>query len=125
MPEETGSPARHERSDVPMSVIWIGAPALVATVVTMALLILWMFPNGTVDRTLHLPLSHYPNPQLQVSPRDDMNHFRASELRYLNGTGWVDRAHGRVHIPIDDAMREVAQSGIQGWPTPAAQAASP
>jgi hypothetical protein len=117
MPEDTDSPARHEKSDVPMSMIWIGVPALIVTVVSMALLILWLFPNGTVDRTLHLPLPHYPAPELQVSPRDDMNRFRAQELQHLNGTGWVNEAQGTVHIPIDEAMRQIAQSGINGWPT--------
>jgi hypothetical protein len=122
MPEEGGSPARHETSDVPMSIVWIGVPVLIATVTLMALLILWMFPNGTVDRTLHLPLPHYPAPELQVNPRDDMSRFRANELQHLNGTGWVDDAHGTVHIPIDDAMRQVAKDGIDGWPTPSTPA---
>ena len=35
-----------------------------------------------------------------------------------NGTGWIDKAHGIVHIPIADAMRQVAQEGIPGWPAP-------
>jgi hypothetical protein len=124
MPEETRSSARHETTDVPMSIIWIGVPGLIVTVILMALLILWMFPNGTVDRTPHLPLPHYPMPELQVSPRDDMNRFRAQELQQLNKAGWVNKAQGTVHIPIDDAMRQVAQDGIEGWPTPSPQAAS-
>jgi hypothetical protein len=124
MPEEAGSPARHESSDVPMSIVWIGVPALIATVTLMALLILWMFPNGTVDRTLRLPLPHYPAPELQVNPREDMNRLRARELQRLNGTGWVDEAQGSVHIPIDEAMRQIAKGGIDGWPTPSIQAGS-
>jgi hypothetical protein len=121
MPEETSSPARHETSDVPLRIVWIGVPGLIVIVVLMTLLILWMFPNGTVDRTLHLPLPHYPTPELQVSPRDDMARFSAQELQQLNGTGWVDEARGTVHIPIDDAMRKIAADGIEGWPTPSTQ----
>jgi hypothetical protein len=124
MPEEKGSPARHEATDVPMSIIWIGVPALVVTVSVMTLAVLWLFPNGTVDRTLHLPLPHYPAPELQVSPRDDMSHFRARELQQLNGGGWIDKAQGTVHIPIDEAMRQIAREGIEGWPTPSTEASS-
>jgi hypothetical protein len=34
----------------------------------------------------------------------------------LNSAGWVDKPHGIAHIPIEDAMREVAAQGIAGWP---------
>jgi hypothetical protein len=89
---------------------------LIAMVIVMTLLVLWLFPGRTVDRTIHLPLPHYPPPELQVSPRNDMAAFRAQEMRWLNSTGWVDKARGVAHIPIEDAMREVAQEGIAGWP---------
>jgi hypothetical protein len=41
-------------------------------------------------------------------------------LRQLDSTGWVDQAHGVVHIPIADAMRIVGHEGIPGWPAPEA-----
>jgi hypothetical protein len=100
--EETSSPARHESSDVPMTILWIGAPALIFTVLLATLLILWLFPNGSVDRTLHLPLPHYPAPELQVSPRQDMDLFRRQETQQRSS--------------IDRAMHQVAADGIEGWP---------
>lgn len=112
--------ATHERTDVSPRVIWIGIPALAVIVVALALLVLWLFPNPTVDRTLHLPLPHYPSPELQVSPRDDMVKFRAAQLQWLNSGGWVDREHQVTHIPIDEAMRQVSEDGIAGWPAPPA-----
>lgn len=110
-------PPTHEPTDISPWVIWIGIPALIFTVVALALLVLWLFPGRTVDRTMHLPLAHYPSPELQPNPRADLATFRAAKLKQLNSTGWVDRAHGVAHIPIADAMREIATEGIADWPT--------
>jgi hypothetical protein len=123
--ESSLPPPRHEPTDVGDRVIWVGAPALIATVIVMALLVLWLFPGRTVDRTMHLPLAHYPRPELQVSPRDDMARFRAQQLQWLNSAGWVDKTRGIAHIPIEDAMREVAEEGIAGWPAAVHPTVSP
>ena len=58
----------------------------------------------------------YPGPQLQTSAVRDMNRFRAQQLQQLNGAYWLDKAHGIVHLPIEDAMRLVAKEGIADWP---------
>jgi hypothetical protein len=34
--------------------------------------------------------------------------WRAERQAYLNGYGWVDRGKGIVHIPIDQALQQVA-----------------
>ena len=116
MSEKALSPARHEPTDVGGRFIWIGVVLLLASVLILALLVLWLYPGATTDRTMRLPLPNYPNPQLQPSPREDMAKFYEGEMRWLNGTGWIDKAHGIAHIPISDAMRLVAKEGIAGWP---------
>lgn len=117
MVDESALPdARHERTDVSRKVIWIGVPGLILCVIALALLVLWLFPGETVDRTMHLPLPRYPAPELQVNPREDLAKFRAARVKWLDSTGWVDKAQGIAHIPIDDAMSEVAAEGIAGWP---------
>ncbi len=116
MSEKALSPARHEPSDVGGRFIWIGVALLLATVLFLALLVLWLFPVS--DQDIRLPLPTYPNPQLQPDPRADMARFYAGEMRWLNGTGWIDKAHGVAHIPISDAMRLVAKEGIADWPAP-------
>jgi hypothetical protein len=113
--------ARHEARDFDERLIWIGIPALVAAVVGLGLLVVWLFPGSTVDKTVTLPLPQYPSPQLQADPVRDMQKFREQEMRALDGTGWIDRAHGIAHIPISDAMRLTARDGIPGWPTPSGQ----
>ena len=58
----------------------------------------------------------YPSPKLQGNPAADMLAFRTAELARLNSFGWDDQAKGIGHIPIDDAMRQIAASGIPDWP---------
>ncbi|MGH6796087.1 MAG: hypothetical protein ACREDD_02725 [Methylocella sp.] len=116
MSEKDLAPARHEPTDVGGRFIWIGAAAVPASAVLFALIALWLYPGATTDRTLHLPLPQYPNPQLQPVPRADMAKFYREEMQRLNSTGWVDKAHGIAHIPITEAMREIAQENIPGWP---------
>jgi hypothetical protein len=62
------------------------------------------------------PLPDYPAPKLQSDPTTDLRLFTAQELSRLNSTGWADKSHGIVHIPIDDAMRRIAAHGIPDWP---------
>src|SRR5665213_3368351 len=112
MPEKVLSPARHEPTDVGASFILIGVPLILGTVIALALLVLWLYPAATIDRTMQLPLLHYPDPQLQPNPREDMAKFYNEEMRRLNGSGWLDKAHGITHIPISDAMRLIAQEGV-------------
>jgi hypothetical protein len=101
-----------------MPFIWIGAPLLLGTVIALALLVLWLYPKAMNDQGRQLVLPQFPNPQLQPSPRDSMARFYAEEMQRLNGTGWIDKAKGTVHIPIGNAMRKIAEEGIPGWPAP-------
>jgi hypothetical protein len=109
--------ARHETSDVGEGFIWGAFALLLGSLAGIALFILWMFPQSLLDRTIQGPLPTYPAPRLQPSPRADMEQFHAKKMQHLNGTGWMDKAHGVVHVPIADAMRDVAREGIQGWPS--------
>lgn len=110
--------ARREESDVGEGFIWSAFALLLGSLVAILLLVLWLFPQSLLDQTIQEPLPTYPAPRLEPSPRADMQSFHAQEMQRLNGTGWVDKAHGIVHIPIADAMRKVADEGIKGWPTP-------
>ena len=115
--ETTLSDARHEASDVSERFVWGAFALLLSTLSAMVLLVLWIFPNSLLDRTIRPPLPTYPAPRLQPSPRADMQAFYAQEMQRLNSTGWVDRAHGIAHIPVQQAMQQIAHEGIPGWPT--------
>jgi hypothetical protein len=85
----------------------------------LLLVLAWrLFPATVQDRRFALPVPTMPAPRLQTDPPHDMRRFLAEERRWLDGTGWVDRPQGIVHIPIAQAMREVAREGIPGWPAP-------
>lgn len=110
--------ARHEPTDIGPGFIWGVVVVCLGTLLACALVVLWLYPNSRLDRTLALPLPLYPQPRLQPSPPEDMQKFYAQEMRILEGTGWVNKRAGVVHIPIAQAMHEIAQQGIAGWPAP-------
>lgn len=109
--------ARCEESDVGEKFIWSAFPLLLVSLVAIALFIWWLFPGSIDEQTIRQPLPTYPAPRLQPSSRSDMRTFYTEEMQQLNSTGWIDKSHGVVHIPIADAMRKVAAEGIKGWPT--------
>ncbi len=54
-----------------------------------------------------------PEPRLQVDPLADRQVVLGPE-RLASTYGWTDQARGRAHIPVDDAIRLLAQ---RGWPS--------
>ena len=116
-PAKALAPARHEPRDVSLGFM-LGLFALIgATLLALVALVYGMFPAEVQDRRFARPFPTYQAPRLQPDPAADMRAFRSQELARLNSAGWVDRASGRVHIPIDQAMQAVAREGIPGWPT--------
>jgi hypothetical protein len=116
MAERNLPPARHEASDVALRPILVGLVLTGIVLIGLAALALWMYPSSLTDRTIALPLQRFPKPQLQPDPPAEMQAFLAQELKVLNGVGWLDQAHGVVHIPIEQAMQDVARRGIPDWP---------
>jgi hypothetical protein len=116
MPEPVLPPARYEPADASPRAAMIAFPAILAGLLLSVLLVWWIFPGTTVDRRLPSPVPNYPSPRLQYDPAAEMGKFHAAELARLNSGGWDDRAKGLGHIPIDDAMRRIAASGIADWP---------
>lgn len=105
----------YERSDVKL-----GAIAIVVLIIFTFLVIAPLVLRGAyldavsgVDRKLTI---NPPAPQLQTDPQEDLRKFRAEEEARLNSYGWVDRSKGIVHIPIDQAMKDVIRKGIDGFP---------
>jgi hypothetical protein len=109
-------PARHEASDVGVRAGLIGLAVTGLVLLAIVLLPRWLFPAARNPTPTTAPLP-FAAPQLQPDPSADMQAFHAAELRWLNGTGWIDKSRGIVHIPIDDAIRRIAESGIADWPT--------
>jgi hypothetical protein len=59
-----------------------------------------------------------PGPRLQVRPQIDLATFRARENAILTTYAWVDKEHGIARIPVEEAMRLVAEQGLPDFPSP-------
>lgn len=53
-----------------------------------------------------------PEPHLQSEPYADWAHMKAEQDHILATFGWVERGDGRVHIPVTDAMADIAAHGL-------------
>ncbi len=69
------------------------------------------------------PESPPPAPRLQIHAASHWRDFRQAELERLETYGWMDRATGAVHIPIERAMELVVERGV--GPLPPAPVAMP
>ncbi len=108
--------ARRETRDIGGRFILGAFLLLVGSIGTVGLVCWWLFPRAPHAALVPYPVPAYPTPQLQADPHEDMVRFYRQEIDRLNSLGWVDRAKGIVHIPIDQAMRQVGSKGIPGWP---------
>lgn len=109
-------PAGHERTDVGFAPMLAAGVLLLLGVGGVLLLAQLLYPFAAPDRQPLSAVPSFPAPVLQTNTPADMAAFRDRQLRVLNGASWTDEAQGRVRMPIEDAMREVARRGIPDWP---------
>jgi len=64
-------------------------------------------------------------PRLVVSEPKALAVFRARENALLGSYAWVEKDRGIARIPIDEAMRIVAERGLPAFPVAEAGAAKP
>ena len=72
-------------------------------------------PATLLQNTPPPDLNRWPEPRLQTDDESDMARFLWQESQLLNAKPWQDQ-NGVVHIPIDEAMRLVAQKGLPARP---------
>ncbi|HVZ17712.1 MAG TPA: hypothetical protein VG897_11375 [Terriglobales bacterium] len=58
------------------------------------------------------PEKRFPQPVLQTDEARDMFQYRQVEKTQLSTYGYVDQKQGVVHIPIDQAIEQVAKQGL-------------
>ena len=63
-------------------------------------------------------------PRLQVLPEKELAEFRAQEDAILGSYAWVEKDRGVVRIPVEEAMRLVAERGMPTFSTPSDDAES-
>ncbi len=119
--EIINSDVKYEAEDV--SGKWIGAIGAVIVVTAIILIFLmWGFYGYFEMRDGHgAPLPEAKNlerfnappaPDLEPDPVGNYREFRRAENEKLNDYGWIDREKGTVHIPIEQAMKQLTQKGL-------------
>lgn len=104
----------------------IGAGALmIAGAIAIGMIAAYLVLHiGTGGRATPENAMHYGHPppiagnvKLEPLPANDIAAFRAEKQRILSTYGWVDRAHGIAHIPIERAM-DLVEHGASPRATP-------
>ena len=116
MSEDSLPPPRHEAKDISPRILLPLAGCMIGMAIFALAATWWKYPAALRTQDVTDPAASFPAPRLQPRPAADMAQFRAQETAALNSYGWVDREHGIVHVPIEQAMRNLAEHGIPGWP---------
>lgn len=109
--------------------VLIGFLVVIAVVTIAAFWGMWMMGVGlqehlaTTDPPAY-PLTESadgllpPLPRLQTESYADWATMLETMETELASYAWADREAGKVRIPIEEAMRRVAESGLPEFPTP-------
>jgi hypothetical protein len=120
---------RYEKQDInERSTFWFGVWILVV-MVAVAFLLKPLY-DLLVERGVETqaPAAYVPDadpqaleppaPRLQARPELELAEFRAQEEVILGSYAWVEKDRDIVRIPIDEAMRIVAEEGLPTFPAP-------
>jgi len=127
MPVERHERIRFEHSDINARGTFLtGIGVLVGTWISVGIIFLiftWLAHRSARLSAPPLPLAIHgqplpPEPRLQTSPHEDLKAYLARENWELTHYHWVDKDKGIAAIPIEDAIRIVAQRGIPPQKTP-------
>jgi len=120
----------YETRDVKVRPLAVFIAGLTVVIVFSFLVVLWVFRLFSAQHASQDALSapstqsrppvaapadeqmRWPEPRVQSRPADDLKALRADEDAVLTSYGWVDRAGGTVHVPIDVAMQLVLKEGL-------------
>jgi hypothetical protein len=116
---DASHPSDYERSDADPRLVVALAVGVAAFLIVTPFALLAVYPGSHRLEAAARPLPP-PQPRLQVDPRADLARLHAEEQAQLTGYGWIDRNRQIVRIPIDSAMKLLAE---RGWPPDAAQPA--
>jgi hypothetical protein len=126
-PSNENPDVRYEKRDInPRSTLWFGVWILVIMVV-VAFLMKPLYDVLVAREVATQPRAAYvddpdpgavepPAPRLQVTPERDLAALRAQEEAILGSYAWIEKDRGVVRIPIEEAMRIVAENGLPTFP---------
>lgn len=118
----------YEKRDVEVSRILILGVALALALVAAGAVVWWSFHALSAEQARSepppsplragIPRQLPPEPRLQGAPghetlpSEELKELEGSANAALNSYSWVDQENGIVRIPIDEAMKQLAASGL-------------
>jgi hypothetical protein len=105
----------YEKSDWPIGKVGLVFLGTFVMLVIAPFILMWAFPDSLSDQRKTLTIAP-PPPRQQVAPSLDRMQYVADQKLKLDTYYWIDRDRGIVHIPIEEAMKRVAEHGIPGYP---------
>src|SRR5262249_12181355 len=119
----TDGSTRHEPNRLRVrDLAWFAAALVGVTTLVLVMLMFVMRGFYRAEKQLEslaLPrfagdTGEYPAPRIQADPSAELARMKKDDLGHLNNYGWVDRKAGVAHIPIDRAIKILAQKGLPG-----------
>jgi hypothetical protein len=104
-----------EKSDWPLGATGLVLLGTLIFLVIAPFVLIGAFPRAVSDVSRALTVEPL-QPRLQTDPSEDLARFLVDEDKRLNTYYWIDKEKGIVHIPIEQAMQELAEQGIDGFP---------
>lgn len=114
-PVTVNKDTRFEHSDMSVALVAALAMGVLLYVTLTPFILTRLYHPAVSDVSRELKIKP-PGPQLQLNTAADLVKFRAQKEQQLNSYGWVDRDKGIAHIPIAQAMQDVAARGIFDFP---------
>ena len=124
--------AEHEHTDIEPSIagkfaVWLAVAIAISAGIVYGSF--WLFEGqeqdaGRAAQVFPLAAGQVKEPQgprLQTQPFKDVYLIRQRERDVLNSYQWVDQGAGVVRIPIEDAMRLMAERGFKAAPQNSAE----
>jgi hypothetical protein len=112
----------HELSDASIPGLVVFLVSLTVSLVVVVFAIAWLF-DVFVDRSARRdppasPLAELrparpPTPRLQQAPTFDMRVVRGEQMQQLTKARWIDKPGGVVQMPVDQAMKRIAEETSQ------------
>lgn len=120
-PNPPGS--QYEHTDIDPSIgykfgVWLAVSMLVSAVIVYGTYV-WLerATNARDEASRRYPVAvgtsqEPPAPRLQTQPFKDVYLLKSEQRAVLHGYGWIDKATGVVHIPIERAMQLTLERGL-------------
>ena len=96
-----------------VSTLWFFVGSTIVSALTYVGLVMMVdLPLRSTDPPATIP--QYPNPLLQgsMATKVDVSRVKQEEQHLLHSYGWVDEKKGVARIPIEEAMKKLAEQGV-------------